>query len=303
VPAGPLTRIGDTLTFMAVHAHPDDESSSTGGVLALYGREGIRTVVVTCTNGELGDGPGHVKPDEEGHDEHTVAAVRLAELDKACDILGVSSLERLGYHDSGMPEWRHHHRDDVFCNVPIDVAADRLIALFEQYQPDVVATYADNGGYNHPDHLHAHHITVAAAERSRIPAKLYYIARRRRDFQRLRDAMRAQGLEPPNQPPPDPERMARITEQMEALEKRITTSIDVGPVVDLKRAALMAHASQLDESWFSKMPPELYIEFFQEEAFIRAADTTGAPVPEDDLFAGLRVRSDGRRGSSTPEPR
>ena len=220
------------------------------------------------------------------------AAVRLAELDKACDILGVSALERLGYHDSGMPEWRHRHRDDVFCNVPIEVAADRLIALFEQYQPDVVATYADNGGYNHPDHLHAHHITVAAVERSRIPAKLYYIARRRRDFQRLRDAMRAQGLEPPNQPPPDPERMARITEQMEAIEKRITTSIDVGPVVDLKRAALMAHASQLDESWFSKMPPELYLEFFQEEAFIRAAtprerrsrktiSSPGSEAPED----------------------
>lgn len=273
---------------MAVHAHPDDESSSTGGVLARYAHEGVRTVVVTCTNGELGDGPGHVKPDEDGHDPDAVARVRRAELDKACDVLGVSALERLGYHDSGMPEWRHRHRDDVFCNVPVEVAAGRLMALFEQYQPDVVATYADNGGYNHPDHLHAHHITVAAVERTRVPAKLYYIARRRRDFQRLREAMRARGLEPPNQPPPDPERMARIQEQMEALEKRITTSVDIGAVLDLKRAALMAHASQLDESWFSRMPPELFAEFFQEESFIRAFDTTGAPVPEDDLFAGLR---------------
>jgi LmbE family N-acetylglucosaminyl deacetylase len=276
---------------MAVHAHPDDESSSTGGVLARYAQEGIRTVVVTCTNGELGDGPGHVKPDEEGHDEDSVARVRLAELDKACDILGVSASERLGYHDSGMPEWRHRHLDNVFCNVPVEVASGRLISLFEEYQPDVIATYADNGGYNHPDHLHAHHITVAAVERTRMPAKLYYIARRRRDFERIREVMRAHGLEPPNQPPPDPERMARIQEQMEALEKRITTSVDIGAVLDLKRAALMAHASQLDESWFSRMPPEVFDEFFQEESFIRAFDTTGARVPEDDLFAGLREGS------------
>jgi LmbE family N-acetylglucosaminyl deacetylase len=276
---------------MAVHAHPDDESSSTGGVLARYAQEGIRTVVVTCTNGELGDGPRHVKPDEEGHDEDSVARVRLAELDKACDILGISASERLGYHDSGMPEWRHRHLDNVFCNVPVEVASGRLISLFEEYQPDVIATYADNGGYNHPDHLHAHHITVAAVERTRIPAKLYYIARRRRDFERIREVMRAHGLEPPNQPPPDPERMARIQKQMEALEKRITTSVDIGAVLDLKRAALMAHASQLDESWFSRMPPEVFDEFFQEESFIRAFDTTGAPVPEDDLFAGLREGS------------
>ncbi len=279
---------------MAVHAHPDDESSSTGGVLARYAEEGIRTVLVTCTNGELGDGPGHVKPAEEGHDEDAVARVRLAELDKACEILSVGTLERLGYHDSGMPEWRHRHRDDVFCNVPVDVAAGRLASLFEQYQPDVVATYADNGGYNHPDHLHAHDITVAAVEGTRIPAKLYYIARRRRDFQRLREVMRAHGLEPPNQPPPDPERMARIQEQMEALERRITTSVDISAVLDRKRAALMAHASQLDESWFSRMPPELFQEFFQEETFIRAFDATGAPVPEDDLFAGLREGSGAR---------
>ena len=193
----------DPLTLMAVHAHPDDESSSTGGVLALYAEGGARTVVVTCTNGELGDGPGHVKPDEDGHDELDVANVRLAELKVACELLSVSALELLGYHDSGMPEWRHRHRDDVFCNVPVDQAAARLTSLFEQYRPDVVVTYYDNGGYNHPDHLQAHRITVAAVERTGIPSKLYFIARRRRDFQRLRETMRAHGFEPPERPAPD----------------------------------------------------------------------------------------------------
>jgi LmbE family N-acetylglucosaminyl deacetylase len=273
---------------MAVHAHPDDESSSTGGVLALYAREGLQTVVVTCTNGELGDGPGHVKPDEDGHDETDVANVRLAELKVASDRLGVSALELLGYHDSGMPEWRHRHREDVFCNVPVDVAAARLIRLFEQYRPDVVVTYYDNGGYNHPDHLHAHRITVAAAERTGIPAKLYFIARRRRDFQRLREVMRAQGFEVPERQVPDPERLAQLEQQMELAERRITTSVDIRPVIESKLAALRAHASQLDESWWSRLPPELSTDIFGEETFIRATDTTGAPVPEDDLFAGLR---------------
>src|SRR5262245_31052668 len=148
------------LTLMAVHAHPDDESSSTGGVLALAGDQGLRTVLVTCTNGELGDGPNHVKPDEEGHDEKEVAKVRLAELKRACEVLGVSHLELLGYHDSGMSDWRFHERDDAFCNIPMDESVGRLVALFERYQPDVVVTYDDNGGYNHPDHLQAHRIAV-----------------------------------------------------------------------------------------------------------------------------------------------
>ena len=92
---------------MAVHAHPDDESSSTGGVLAMYGDEGIRTIVVTCTNGELGDAPGGVKPGDAADDEAAVAAIRLAELDEACEILGVRVLEKLGYQDSGMVEWEY----------------------------------------------------------------------------------------------------------------------------------------------------------------------------------------------------
>ena len=97
--------MADTLTMMAVHAHPDDEASSTGGVLATYAAQGIRTVVVTCTNGEFGDAQGGVKPGQDGHDEQAVARQRLAELRESCAILGVTDLELLGYHDSGMPDW------------------------------------------------------------------------------------------------------------------------------------------------------------------------------------------------------
>jgi LmbE family N-acetylglucosaminyl deacetylase len=276
------------LTLMAVHAHPDDESSSTGGVLARYSDEGVTTVLVTCTNGEYGDGPAHVKPGEEGHDPEQVAKTRLAELDVACEHLGVSHLELLGYHDSGMAEWPY--KDDVvaFCNVPFEDAVARVVELVERYQPDVMITYDDNGGYNHPDHLQAHRVAVAAFERTRIPTKLYFIARRRRDFEKMRERMQDAGIEMPETPARmlDPEVMAR----MEATEARITTEVDTTAWAGRKRDALAAHASQLDESWFVRFPDDAFVEFFGEETFIRAEDRTTVPaaVPEHDLFANIR---------------
>jgi len=270
---------------MAVHAHPDDESSSTGGVLARYSDEGFQTVVVTCTNGELGDGPGHVKPDQDGHDPAQVAKTRLAELEVACEYLGVTHLEVLGYHDSGMADWPQHERSDVFFNVPIEESAGRLAALMERYRPDVVVTYYDQG-YNHPDHVQAHRITVAACDLTGIPAKLYFTARRRRDWEKMRERMRAAGFETPTAP------TRILTEDfmrmMGEIERLITTTVDVSAVAGRKRAALAAHASQLDESLWVRFPPEAFSEVFGEETFIKSSDRTGFPVPEDDLFAGLR---------------
>jgi LmbE family N-acetylglucosaminyl deacetylase len=273
-----------TATLMAVHAHPDDESSSTGGVLARYSAEGFQTVVVTCTNGEFGDGPGHVKPGEPGHDEGQVARRRLAELDVACARLGVTHLELLGYHDSGMDTWEYKSRPDVFCNVALDVSAGRVADLMRRYEPDVVVTYDDRGGYNHPDHLQAHRVAVAAAERTGIPAKLYLTARPARTWARLREVLAELGQEMPARPVPDEDRRR----MMEEAEQRITTAVDTSAVVERKRSALLAHASQLDESWFAKLPDDAFVELFAQEYFIRSYDRTGAAVPEDDLFAGLR---------------
>src|SRR5579864_6510091 len=128
--------MADTLlTLMAVHAHPDDEASSTGGVLAKYSDEGVRTIVVTCTNGEFGDAPGGIKPGQDGHDADAVAEIRLAELRQSAKILGVTDLELLGYHDSGMPDWEYKNRPDAFWNVPEAEVADRIGALIERYRP------------------------------------------------------------------------------------------------------------------------------------------------------------------------
>lgn len=274
----------DTLTLMAVHAHPDDEASSTGGVLALYAAQGIRTIVVTCTNGEFGDAPGQVKPGQDGHDEQAVAQLRLAELRQSAKILGVSHLELLGYHDSGMPEWEYKDRPDAFCNVPLPDVAAQIGGLIELYQPQVVISYDDKGMYQHPDHVHAARAAAAAAAASAVPAKFYQTAMRASSWQRVWEALRELGAEVPDEREFTPEQRQQAAEA----EARITTSVDIRPVLDRKREALFAHASQIQDSWFSKLPPEVSEVAFGQETFVRVTDKTGAGVPESDLFAGLR---------------
>src|SRR5271168_3437443 len=117
--------MAELLTLMAVHAHPDDEASG-GGILATYADQGIRTVVVTCTNGEYGDAPGGIKPGQPGHDPEAVARQRLAELDKSVQILKVSDLETLGYRDSGMPDWDYKNLPQAFSNIPVETVAARI---------------------------------------------------------------------------------------------------------------------------------------------------------------------------------
>src|SRR6201992_3409680 len=275
--------MADSLTLMAVHAHPDDESSSTGGVLATYSAEGIRTVVVTCTNGEFGDAPGGIKPGQDGHAEATVAQIRLAELRQATKLLGVTDLELLGYHDSGMVEWDYKTRPDAFCNIPAAEVTGRISALIEHYRPQVVITYDDKGLYQHPDHVYASQMAQAAVAATGIPAKLYLSTIRGSSWGKLREALREAGVEMPDMTLTE-EQQAQVA----ATEAAITTTVDIRPVLDRKREALMAHVSQIQDSWFAKLPPDLAEETFGFEDFIRVRDTTGAPVPESDLFAGLR---------------
>ena len=272
------------LTLMAVHAHPDDECSSTGGVLAKYSAEGVRTVVVTCTNGELGDGPGGIKPGEEGHDTEAVAETRRGELRKACELLGVTDLEMLGYHDSGMAEWDYKDHEQAFAAISVDVAAERLAALMETYRPDVVVTYCIDDGYDHPDHLQAHHITLAAVERTGIPSKVYLSCIRGSDFDRIMASLRDQGIEIPDLEDDD----GSWREKLEAVEQRITTTVDASDYIGQKREALLAHDSQINDSFFVKLPEPIFADAFSQESFIRVRDTTGTAVPETDLFAGLR---------------
>lgn len=269
---------------MAVCPHPDDECTSAGGALALYAAQGVKTIVVTCTNGELGDGPGGVKPGEPGHDEHAVAATRLEELAESCRILEVTHLETLGYRDSGMAEWDFKGHPDAFCNVPVEVSTARLIALIEQYEPDVVIADDDQGGYNHPDHLRAHLIATNAVKQSGVPAKLYLPTFGRKVFETLQATLLELGVESPMGEFDD-----NTLAMLEAADRRTTTTLDASAFTTQVHKALMAHASQIAESWFSQIPPEAFDAAFGQMNFIRSFDTTEAPTPETDLFAGIRA--------------
>ncbi len=268
---------GERLTLMAVHAHPDDEVLGTGGVFAQAAERGIRTVLVTCTNGEQGDGEGGAKPDADGHDEAEVRANRLAELQRSAAHLGIEHVELLGYRDSGMAGWAANEHPEAFRNIPVERAAEPLIALMERYRPDVVVTYDENGGYGHPDHIQAHRIAVYATETSAIPAKLYYTAvprqRSMEFFERLRGIVPDFDFElPPDFGTP---------------EEEITTFVDVSSYVEQKRKAMEAHVSQADSIFFLRLPVEAQHEIFGGEAFIRRLSRVDAPDREDDLFAGF----------------
>jgi LmbE family N-acetylglucosaminyl deacetylase len=282
------------LTLLVVHAHPDDESNSTGGTLARYSAEGVRTILVTCTNGEFGDAPGHIKPGEEGHDPDAVARIRLHELEAATAALGVTHTVTLGYRDSGMKDWPQNVHPDAFSLQPVEVVAPRIVALLDEYRPQAVVTYYDNMGYNHPDHLHAHAVTRAAVEASGIPDKLYLIARPRSYRERMGEVAAEYGVElprflrPPEPAAPDAPDAPAPEARPPVDDSLITTTIDVSRYAAQKQAALAAHASQLDGSFFLQFPPAGFARAFGTESFIRARDRTRAPTPEDDLFAGLR---------------
>jgi LmbE family N-acetylglucosaminyl deacetylase len=270
----------DRLTLMTVHAHPDDEASSTGGILAKYGSEGIRTVLVTCTNGELGDGPNGTKPDDPSHDEALVTAHRRAELAKSRELLGITDLELLGYHDSGMMGWPQNEAPNAFWNTPVPEAAARLGELFELYVPDVVVTYDANGFYGHPDHIQAHRITVAALEATGIPKKLYYPVIPKSAMETFTEILRSAGVDPPQE--------AEDSLDFGTPDELIAAYVDCTPFVETQFKALEAHSSQTDNTFFLQLGLELFTKVFAVEAFVRAHDTTGAPTPEYDLFAGLR---------------
>ena len=268
------------LTLMAVHAHPDDEATSTGGILARYASEGIRTVLVTCTNGELGDGHEASKPGDPAHDEAWVVAKRRSELEASCEILGVSLLELLGYHDSGMMGWPQNEAPESFWKTPVAEAAGRLSELLERYRPQVVVTYDANGFYGHPDHIQAHRITVAALEATPVAEKLYYPAIAKSDMAEFRKTLASAGLEEPD--------LGEDDWDFGVDDNMIAARVDCGSYTARQYAALEAHGSQSDGAFFLRLGVDSFSKLMRVETFIRAYDRTGAPTPETDLFAGLR---------------
>ncbi|MFD9688216.1 PIG-L family deacetylase [Kitasatospora sp. NPDC059088] len=290
------------LTLMAVHAHPDDEATGTGGVLARYAAEGVRTVLVTCTDGACGDGPGGVKPGEDGHDPAAVAALRRKELEASCRVLGVEHLELLEYGDSGMMGWPANDAPGSFWGTPVAEGAARLAELLHRYRPDVVVTYDENGFYGHPDHIQAHRITMAALELvPDVTSKVYWTTAPHSSMKRFFEAMQEFGTDWDEQAgeaadtgdageaaagagrAPEPE-----LPPIGLPDEEVTTWVDTHAFGGQKYDALAAHASQGENIFFLRMGKERFTELMGTETFVRVRDTTGAALPEQDLFAGLR---------------
>src|SRR6188472_1672010 len=149
---------------MAVHAHPDDESSKGAATMAKYVSEGVDVLVVTCTGGERGS---ILNPKLQGdaYIEENIHEVRRKEMDEAREILGVKQ-EWLGFVDSGLPEGDPLPPlpEGCFALVPLEQSAGELVKLIREFRPHVMTTYDENGGYPHPDHIRCHQVSVAAYE-------------------------------------------------------------------------------------------------------------------------------------------
>src|SRR4051795_9110745 len=155
-------------TLMTVHAHPDDETIGTGGTMAKAVADGRRVVLVTCTRGEMGE---IVVADMDTPDNHRrLGELRAVELERAMQALGVTEWENLGYRDSDMMGRAGNRDARCFWQANLDEAIGRLVFLVRTYQPDVMTTYNDFGGYGHPDHIRTHDVAVRAFARAGDPA-------------------------------------------------------------------------------------------------------------------------------------
>jgi mycothiol S-conjugate amidase len=286
----------EQLRLMAVHAHPDDESSKGAATMAKYVAEGVDVLVATCTGGERGS---VLNPKLQGdpYVEEHIHEVRAKEMEEARQILGVRQAW-LGFVDSGLPEGDPLPPlpDGCFGLVDVDVAAGALVRLIREFRPHVITTYDENGGYPHPDHIMTHKISMVAFDTAGdpdaypeagepwTPLKLYY----NQGFNRertvaLHEALLARGMESPYA-----EWLERW-DRMERTARTLTTHVPCGDYFEIRDKALIAHATQIDPDgfWF-RVPMDLQREVWPTEEYELAKSRVDTSLPESDLFAGVR---------------
>jgi len=265
-------------TLLLVHAHPDDEAISTGGVMMKAKAHGHRVVNITATRGEAGE----IYNMDEAASRPRLGDIRTEELKAAGEILGVDRQEFLGYRDSGMVDTADNKDPRSFHQAPLDEAAGRLAVFIREERPDVVVTYAEDGVYGHPDHIKAHFVTNAALdmlEREGLqPKKLYYTAIPRSMMEAFVKQM-----------PEDAQRAMSGNMRIAGTpDELVTTKIDVHDYVERKRDAFRAHVSQNDpNSWFATMASQIYELAFGTEYYQLVRGKAGSDLPEPDLFAGI----------------
>ncbi|NSC23588.1 mycothiol conjugate amidase Mca [Streptomyces albus subsp. chlorinus] len=288
----------EQLRLMAVHAHPDDESSKGAATMAKYVDEGVDVLVATCTGGERGS---ILNPKLQGdtYVEEHIHEVRKKEMDEARQILGVKQAW-LGFVDSGLPEGDPLPPlpEGCFALEDVDEAAGALVRLIREFRPQVITTYDENGGYPHPDHIMTHKISMVAFEHAADtekypeaefgpawqPLKLYYNQGfNRQRTQAMHNAMIERGLESPYT------EWLKRWDEMKVKEREITTFVPCGDYFEIRDKALIAHATQIDPDggWF-RVPMDIQKEVWPTEEYELAKSLVGTSLPEDDLFAGIR---------------
>jgi mycothiol S-conjugate amidase len=289
------------LRLMAVHAHPDDESSKGAATMARYVRSGADVMVCTLTGGERGDilNKAMDRPEIRAN----LPAVRREEMARAREILGVRQ-RFLGFTDSGLPEGDPPPPlpEGSFALQKLEDAAEPLVRIVREFRPHVMLTYDENGGYPHPDHVMTHQVSVeafdAAADPDRYPGsgepwqplKLYYfVSFHKARFTALHEEMERRGLESPYA-----EWFKRWDDEDRAAsrpELEITTRFPCAGFFGIRDQALIAHATQIDpeSSWFA-CPLEVQRAAWPTEDYHLARSMVDTELPEDDLFAGVRER-------------
>jgi mycothiol S-conjugate amidase len=290
--------MAEQLRLMAVHAHPDDESSKGAATMARYVAEGHRVMVVTCTGGERGDilNPAMERPDVA----ENMIEYRRREMARAAEILGVEH-RWLGFVDSGLPEGDPLPPlpEGCFALVPLEESVSRLVEVVREFKPHVVITYDENGGYPHPDHIRCHEVSVGAFDAAGdpelypdagdpwTPLKLYYshgFSRKR--MVAMHEALLARGFESPYT-----EWLEKWPAERGDISHRITTRVECADYFEVRDAALMAHATQIDPNsrWFA-VPLEVQREVWPFEEYELARSLVDTTLPEDDLFSGVHEK-------------
>ncbi|WP_199543527.1 MULTISPECIES: mycothiol conjugate amidase Mca [Prauserella] len=283
---------------MAVHAHPDDESSKGAATMARYVAEGHEVMVVTCTGGEAGSvlNPAMDRPEVHAN----MTELRREEMARAAKILGVKH-HWLGFVDSGLPEGEPLPPlpEGSFGTVPLEEPTEALVRVIREFRPHVVITYDENGGYPHPDHIRCHEVSVAAYDAAPDPArfpgtgepwqplKLYYShGFSRAKMTAFHEALLEAGLDSPYE-----EWLGRWDPDKADVMERVTTRVVCDDYFEVRDEALKAHATQIDPNsrWFA-VPLEMQRRVWPTEEYELVRSLVDTTLPEDDLFAGVREK-------------
>lgn len=274
-------------TIVALHAHPDDESSKGAATIARYHDLGARTVLITATGGEAGE---ILNPEAQTAAARTdLAAVRRSELREAARIIGYDDVVMLGYRDSGMPGSDDNRHPDAFVNAPLDEILERIVSIVRSERPQVILGYDDHEWYPHPDHLRIHDLSEAVFNASADPFRfpdagdpwavdrLYAPVFSLRRLHLLSEAMAARDLDSP---------FSRWIEHIgpDVVDPPLTT-IEIGSYVERSREALRAHRTQIDPDgpWF-QIPLDVILSIYPHEDFELMAARDNADPEGFDLF-------------------